>query len=220
MQEVIFINHFSRSFRVFIISFHRIISTVAHFSLHTYRTFFSSFGINYSDFSKFKVTSYRITTYIKRIIDAGCSHTGSCFCQSVYTGNLHIHLFFYLFHQFNRTQRTGHYASTQTRHIEQIKHRMVQLGNKHSRHPVEGRTAFFMNGRQHYQRIKPLYHHLRTTMSQTVHRSQHHSKTMEQRHTTTKFIISRKLHVFTSQKTVVGNIIMSQHHSLRKTGSS
>ena len=43
----------------------------------------------------------------------------------------------------------------------------------------KSRTAFFMNGSQHDQRIKPLYHHLCTPMSQTVHRSQHHSKTME-----------------------------------------
>ena len=179
MQEVIFINHFSRSFRILIIPFHRIISTIAHFALYAYRTFFAGFRINHSDFCKFKVASYRITTYIKRIIDAGSGHTGSGFSQSVYTGNLHVHLFFYLFHQFNRTQRTCHYTGTQTRHIKQVEHRMMQLGNKHRRHSVKSRTAFFMNGSQHDQRVKPLYHHLCTPMSQTVHRSQHHSKTME-----------------------------------------
>ena len=163
--------------------------------------------------------SYRITTYIKRIINTGGRHTGSGFCQSVDAGHLHIHLLFHLLHQFDRTQRTCHNTCTKTRHIKEIEHRMMQFGNKHSRHSVKSRTTFFMNRSQHNQRVKTLNHHLCTTMGQTVHGSQYNSKTMEQRDATAEFVIRRKLHVLTGQKTVIGNIIMRQHHSFRKTGS-
>ncbi len=97
---------------------------------------------------------------------------------------------------------------------------MMQFSNKHSRHSVKSRTTFFMNRSQHNQRVKTLNHHLCTTMGQTVHGSQYNSKTMEQRDATAEFVIRRKLHVLTGQKTVIGNIIMRQHHSFRKTGSA
>ena len=91
---------------------------------------------------------------------------------------------------------------------------MMQLGNKHSRHSIKRRTTLFMNGSQHNQRIKTLYHYLRATMSQAVHGGQYNPETMEQRNTATKFIICRKLHVLTGQETIVSYIIMCKHDSL------
>ena len=179
MQEVVFIDHFCRCFRIFIISFHGVISTVAHLTLYANRTFLTSFRVDHFYFRKFKITPYRITTYIKRIINTRSCHTRCSLCQSIHTSHLHIHFLFYLLHQFDRTQRTCHNTCTKTRHIKEIKHRMMQLGNKHSRYSIKSRATFFMNGSQYNQRIETFHHYLRTTMSQTVHGSQHHSETME-----------------------------------------
>ena len=220
MQEVVFIKHFRRCFRILIISFHGIITTVTHFTLYPNRTFFTCFRINHLHLRKFEIMSYRITTYIERIINTGGRHTGSGFCQSVDAGHLHIHLLFHLLHQFDRTQRTCHNTCTKTRHIKEIEHRMMQLGDKHSRHTIKSRTTFFMNRGQHNQRVETFYHHLCTTMSQTVHGSQYYPKTMEQRNATTKFVICRELHVFPRQKSIIGDIIMCQHHPFREAGSA
>ena len=97
---------------------------------------------------------------------------------------------------------------------------MMQLGDKHSRHTIKSRTTFFMNRGQHNQRVETFYHHLCTTMSQTVHGSQYYPKTMEQRNATTKFVICRELHVFPRQKSIIGDIIMCQHHPFREAGSA
>ena len=99
--------------------------------------------------------------------------------------------------------------------IVDLAEQLQQLGDKHSRHTIKSRTTFFMNRGQHNQRVETFYHHLCTTMSQTVHGSQYYPKTMEQRNATTKFVICRELHVFPRQKSIIGDIIMCQHHPFR-----
>ena len=91
---------------------------------------------------------------------------------------------------------------------------MIKFGDKHRGHTIEGRTTFLMNGGQHHQRIKLLYHHLRTAMCQTVHRSEYHTKAVEQRYTDTEFIVLRKAHVLTSEIAIISDVIVCQHHTL------
>ena len=55
-------------------------------------------------------------------------------------------------------------------------------------------------------------------MSQTVHGSKYYTEAMEERYADTKFVFRSKLHVLTSEETIVGNVVMGQHNSLRETG--
>ena len=169
MQEVVFIEYFRRSFRVLIISFHGVVSTITHFSLYAYGTFFSCFRIDNFYFRKFEITSYSITTDIKRVVNTGGCHARSGFGEPIYAGHFHVHFLFYLFHQFDGTKRTCHNSCAETGHIEHVEHRMMQFGYEHGRNSVECGTAFFVNGCQYYKRIETFYHHLGTTMGQAVH---------------------------------------------------
>ena len=93
---------------------------------------------------------------------------------------------------------------------------MVQFGDKHRGHAIDGRTSFFMDRGQHHQRVELLNHHLSTAVRQTVHRGEHHAEAMEQRHADAEFIILREAHVLTREESVVGNTEVRQHHTLRE----
>ena len=54
-------------------------------------------------------------------------------------------------------------------------------------------------------------------MSQTVHGSKHYTEAMEERYTDAEFVFRSKLHVFTGEETIVGNVVMGQHNPLWET---
>ena len=77
-----------------------------------------------------------------------------------------------------------------------------------------------MDGGQHHQWVEAFHHHLRTSVGEAVHRGEHHTEAVEERHAHAELVFACELHVFTGEETVVGNIIMSKHHALRETGST
>ena len=112
MKEVIGIENLGCGFGILIISFHGVIATVTHFALYTYRTFFTRLRVKHFHFCKFEITAYCIATYVKRVVNAGGSHTGSGFCESVDAGHFHIHFLFHLLHQLYRAEGTCHDTRT------------------------------------------------------------------------------------------------------------
>ena len=91
---------------------------------------------------------------------------------------------------------------------------MVQFGDKHRGHTIDGRTTFLVDRGQNDEWVKLLDHHLSTTVRQTVHRGEYHTEAMEKRHTDTEFVVLREAHVLTREISVVGNTVMRQHHTL------
>ena len=91
---------------------------------------------------------------------------------------------------------------------------MVQLSDKHRGNTIDSRTTLLMDGSQHHERVELLDHHLRTAVRQTVHRSKHHTEAVEQGHTDTEFVISRKAHILACEVTIVGDTEVCQHHTL------
>ena len=137
MQESVFVDDFSRSFRVLVVTFHGIVAAVAHFSLHTDGAFFTCFRVDDLYFRKLKVTSDGCVAHFGRVVNTGMCHTGRGFRQSIYTGDLHKHLFFNLLHEFYRAERSGHDAGAQAGEIEHVEHGMVEFGNKHGGTPYK-----------------------------------------------------------------------------------
>ena len=97
---------------------------------------------------------------------------------------------------------------------------MIQFGNKHGRYAIEGRTPFLVDGSQDQQRVETLNHHLCTAMCQAVHGGQYHSETMEQRYTDTQFVVGGEFHVFSCQKSVVGDVVVGQHDAFGESRSA
>jgi len=165
-----------------------------------------------------KVASYGVATHVERVVDSCGGHAGSGFRQAVNAGYFHVHLFLYLLHQFDGAERAGHDARTQTGHIKQVEHRMMQLGDEHRGYAVECGTSLFVDGRKHHERVEALYHDLRTAVSEAVHRGEHHAEAVEQGHATTELVIGGKLHVLTGEETVVGDVVVGKHYSFRESG--
>ena len=70
MEEAVLINDFGRGLRILVVPFHIVIAPVTHFTLYTYRAFFSGFRIDNHDFGMFKIMSYSIATHIEWVVNA------------------------------------------------------------------------------------------------------------------------------------------------------
>ena len=220
MHKSVLIYYLCCGFGIFVIPFHHVVTAAAYFALYIFRTLQTGFRIKYHYFGKFIFTSHRTTSHFKRIVHAGLSHAGRCFGHAIHTGNVHKHFFIYLPHQFYGTKCSCHNPRTERTHIEKTEHWMIKLCNKHGGHTVKHRAAFLVDGSEGNERIKPLHHHLRTAMRKAAHGGQHHTKAVKQRYTDTAFIFRGKFHVYTGEVSVVGDVVMGEHHPFGKTGGS
>ena len=73
-----------------------------------------------------------------------------------------------------------------------------------------------MNRSKHHERIETLHHNLRTSMRETVHCRKHNTETVEKRNADAKLVICCELHMLTCKVTVVGDVIVSEHDTLRE----
>ena len=217
MQIAVLVDHLGRSLWILIIALHHIKALAAHLTLHANGAFLAGFGVEHLHIYKWEIASHSSTTLLKSVVQAGLRHTRRALGQSVHAGNRHIHLFRYLLHQLDRTERSGHDTCTQATQVEHREHRVIQLGYEHRRHTVNGGTTLFVYRGQHYQWVELLNHHLGTAVSQAVHRGQHHTKAVEQGHAYTQFIILCKAHILAGKVTIVRNAVVRQHHTLGET---
>ena len=91
---------------------------------------------------------------------------------------------------------------------------MVELGDKHGGHAIDGCTALLMDRGEHHEGVELLDHHLRTAVGQTVHRGEHHAEAMEQGHADAELVVLGKAHVLAREVTVVGDTVVGQHNAL------
>ena len=220
VQEPVGINHFGGGFRILVIALHGVVAAVAHLALYAYRAFFAGFGVDDFHFGMFKFTAYGVATYVERVVDAGMGHARGRFGESVYAGHPHEHLFFHLFHQFHGTERTSHDAGAQAGEVEHIEHGVVEFSDKHGGYAVEGGTAFFVDGSQDHQRVEAFHHYLGAAVGQTVHGGQDHAEAVEEGNADAQLVVACKLHVFTGQEAVVGDVVVGEHDTFRETGST
>ena len=182
VQEAVFVDDLGRGCRVVVIAFHGVVTSVAHFTLYAYRTFFARFRIDHADFGEFVITAYRIVADFRRIVDARMCHAGRCFRQPVYAGHAHEHFFFHLLHQFHRAKGACHDAGAEGGQVEHAEHRVIELGDEHGRNAVKGRAPFLVDGGEYDQRIEFFDHDLCASMRQDVHGGEHDTEAVEQRH--------------------------------------
>ncbi len=97
---------------------------------------------------------------------------------------------------------------------------MIQLGDEHRRHPMQHSTTFLVHRRQGDQRVEPLHHHLRAAVREATHGRQHHPKAVKQRYADAALVFRRELHVNAREVSVVGDVVMGEHHPFRETGGS
>ena len=217
MEEAVLVDDLFCSLWILVIAFHHIESATAHLTLYTNRTFLACFRIEHFHLYKREVATYGGATLLEGIVQTSLRHTWRRLGESIDAGDGHIHLLRYLLHQLYRTETACHNARTQTGQIKHREHRVVQLSYKHRGDAVQSRTPFFMDRGQHYQRVELLDHHFGTAVRQTVHRSEHHTEAVEQRHTDAQFVVLGEAHILTCKIAVVGNAVMSEHHALGET---
>ena len=161
-----------------------------------------------------EVAAHGVVARFGRVIYAAVRHARRGLRQAVDAGHLHEHLFLHLLHQFHGAERARHDARAQAAHVEHAEHRVVQLGDEHRGHAVEGRATLLVDGGQHHQRVEALHHHLRAAVRQAVHRGQHHAEAVEQGDADAELVFLRELHVLARQEAVVGDVVVGQHDAL------
>ena len=214
VQISVLVYHLGCGCWVLVVTLHHVESLTAHLALNTWRALFARLWVKHLHVNKRIVATYGLASLLECVVQACLRHTRRALRQSVYARNGHIHFFAYLLHQLYRTEATCHDTRAQTAQVEHREHWVVQLGYKHRWHSVQSRTALLVYRCQHHQRVKLLNHHLGTSVGQTVHSSQHHTKAVEQRHAYAELIVLSKAHVLACKESVVGNVIVSKHHSL------
>ena len=113
VQKSVFINDFSCGFWHFVISFHDVITTTAHFTLYPNWTFFVCFRIQNFYFDIWKFITNSCCSYFWTLVPTALCHTWTCFCQTVYRCDFfHIHFVHNGFHQLYRTTCPCHNSST------------------------------------------------------------------------------------------------------------
>ena len=220
VQETVLVDDLGCGLRILIISFHGVVTAVAHFTLHAYRALFAGFRVDDFHFGMLKVASYGVAAYIERVVYSRGGHAGSGFRQAVNAGYFHVHLFLYLLHQLDGAERAGHDTRAQTGHIEQVEHRMVQLGYEHCGYAVECGASFFVDGCKHHQRVEAFHHDLCTAVGKAVHRGKHHAEAVEQGDATAEFVSGSEFHMLAGKETVVGDVVVGKHYPFRESGSA
>ena len=75
MQESVGVDYLGCSFRIFVVTFHVVVTPVAHFTLYAHRTFFSGIRVDYFHFRELEVMAYGGVTYFRIIVNAAVGHT-------------------------------------------------------------------------------------------------------------------------------------------------
>ncbi|OAV75112.1 hypothetical protein Barb7_01313 [Bacteroidales bacterium Barb7] len=219
VQPAVGVDNLGGGLRVFVVAFHGKVAATAHFALCADGTFPARFGVDDGYFRAGIFLSHRRATFFKTLGEGAVRHAGRGLRQSVHARDAgDVHLLGHAAHQLNRAEGACHNPRPQGSQVEQVKHRMIQFGNKHGRHAVQSRTPFLVHGSEHHQRVEAFNHHLRTAVRQHIHACQRHAEAMKERHAATQFVVRRKAHALAGEKAVVGNIMMRQHDSLREAG--
>ena len=214
VQIAVLVYHLGSGCWVLVVTLHHVESLTAHLALHAHWALLARLWVEHLHVAEWEVATYGLASLLEGIVQAGLRHTRRTLGESIHAGDGHKHLFAHLLHQLYRAQTSCHDTRTQTGQVEHVEHRVVQLGDEHRGHTIQGRTALLSHRCQHHQRVEFLNHHLGTSVRQAVHRGQHHAKAVEQRHTYAELIVLRKSHVLACKVSVVGYTVVSQHHAL------
>ena len=131
-----------------------------------------------------------------------------------------MHQLVYLSHDFHRAGSATYETGPQAAEIKVAKLRVVQLGNEHSRHAIERRTALLLHCLERGQRGKVLprdHHSSAVTGAGQV--GQHHAKAVIERHRDADPVRAAKPHCLSYEIRVVENIVVGKRSPLWQAGS-
>ena len=121
-----------------------------------------------------------------------------------------MHVLHHPVHQLHGTGRAGHDAGAQRSEVEAVETRVLELGDEHGRHTVQGRAVFGCNRFQHSARLECIgREHGRRSMGHASEAAHYHAKTVIQRHRDAQAVPLRKMHARGDLVGIVENIVVS-----------
>ena len=218
VEIAVAVDDFGGGFGHFVIPFHDVVAFAAHFALYADGTLFEGFGVDdfHVDFGQ--GASYGGGAHFHRVVHAALSHAGRSFGKSVHAGDFgHVHFIHDFAHQPFGAERACHDAGAQRREVEHGEHRVVELGDEHRGHAVEGGAPLAVYGGEHHEGVEFFEHHGAGAVGDDCHDAQHDAEAVEQGHGQAHAVLFGELHALSDAVAVVGDVVVGEHDAFGKS---
>ena len=131
-----------------------------------------------------------------------------------------FHLVDDLAHDFDGTGRAGHDARPERAEIEFFKELVLQHGDEHGGHAVEGGAALLLHRGHDRHRVEGFQQHHGGGVGDGRQNPQHAAEAVEERHRDADPVFVREVLVLADPVAVGADIVMGQHDALGKPGGA
>jgi len=217
VQPTVGINGGGRGFRHLVVAFHHAGAARDDFALGIRGQIFAAFWIDDFSFDVRQQTADRGHAQVHRIIAAGHGHDRRGFRLAERDDDFGtVHFRAHLIHGLYRAGRSGHNAGPQGRHVVAFEIGMMEHGDEHGRHAVDGRAFLFVNQLQRQKRVERLQKHHGGGVVNAVERAHDAPEAVKDGHLDEQRVLVRHPHDIADHAGVVDDIVMGQHHAFRK----
>ena len=133
----------------------------------------------------------------------------------------HVHLADHPLHDLDRARAAGHDAGAQAGEVELGKARMVERGDEHGGHAVEGGAVLLRHRLQHRQRLEGLgrIDH-GGAVGEAAEVAHHHAEAVVQRHRNAQAVARHELDRLADEEAVVEDVVVRQGRALGVAGGA
>ncbi|MDT4813635.1 hypothetical protein FQZ97_466250 [compost metagenome] len=133
----------------------------------------------------------------------------------------HVHLVDHPAHHFDRAGGAGHDAGAQAGQVELVTLRVIQLGDEHGGHAVEGGGLLFGHGTQGGQRVEGIARvDHGGAVGQAAEVAHHHAEAVIQRHRDHQAILLGQTQALADHVAVVEDVVVAEGGALGETGGA
>ncbi len=218
VQPAVLVDRRRRSFRVFVIPFHDVITPCAQFPLNARRNRLSSGRVDDLHVNVRQSLPDSGHLALERIGRPRHGDPGGRFGLTI--GDTHLrcpHFADDLLHHLDGARSTRHDPGAKMRRIVMPVLHFLEFGNEHGRHAMQSRAFGSFHCFQYINRMKRDNRSHGCGRHDTGEGPQHTSKAMEKGHRNAQRILRRQLHAFADTLGISDQVRVGQLNALRKT---
>ncbi len=200
-----------------VVALHDIVAPAEDLSGLAARQLVDAFRVGHAHLDAGQGAAHGLAAQGERVVDVGLGHDRRGFGESVADGDLaHVHVLHHAAHERFGTDRTGHDARAERGKVEPGEVLVLQFGDEHGGHAVEGGAAFALHCLEHMQGIEAFQHdHGRAVIDAGKH-AEHAAEAVEERHGQAEPVPLREALAAPDPVAVKPHAHMGEHDPARK----
>ena len=199
-----------------VVALHDVVAAAAEFARGVWGDDGAGFGVDDLDFDEGLSLSDGFGASLEGgFVGVGHGEDGRGLGESVGDGDFaHAHLLDAGLDDIDGADGAGDDAGAEAGEVEHAEHGVVQLGDVHGGHAVDGGRLRVLDGGQHDERVEVLDHDGGGAVAEDGHDAQHTAEAVEQRHRQAHAVRVRELLALADVVAVVEDVAVGEHDAL------